>query len=360
MPPLRGITWDHPRGYDPLVATARAYAASHPGVEIVWDRRSLQAFGDAALAQLAETYDLLVIDHPHVGEVARQGILVPLNSGPPTAGRSQESYEYDARVWALAIDASAQVSAYGPGRISRPPESWEEVTELARSGRVVWPLKPVDALMSFFTLAANRGTPCGARPGEFLDPGDAEAVLEGMARISRHLPAACLRMDPIEALDLLSGEDSFAYVPLLFAYSNYARDGFRRHRLGFAGIPGVRGSVLGGTGLAVSARSVSTAAAVDYAVAVAGEEYQKGIYWESGGQPAHAAAWDDERANAVTHGFFRSVRRTLDESWLRPRHAGYLRFQDAGGALINAFLRGEASTSETVRRLESSYAASMP
>ena len=41
---LRGMTWDHSRGFDPMVATSAAYAAAHPGVSITWEKRSLQAF----------------------------------------------------------------------------------------------------------------------------------------------------------------------------------------------------------------------------------------------------------------------------------------------------------------------------
>jgi hypothetical protein len=70
---LRGMTWDHARGYDPMVATSAAYAAAHPGVTITWEKRSLQAFADRPISEMAETYDLMVIDHPHVGEVAKAG-----------------------------------------------------------------------------------------------------------------------------------------------------------------------------------------------------------------------------------------------------------------------------------------------
>ena len=72
MADLRGMTWDHARGYDPMVATSAAYAAAHPGVTITWEKRSLQAFADRPISEMAETYDLMVIDHPHVGEVAKQ------------------------------------------------------------------------------------------------------------------------------------------------------------------------------------------------------------------------------------------------------------------------------------------------
>ena len=76
---LRGMTWDHARGFDPMVATSAAYARTHPGVTITWERRSLQAFADRPISEMAATYDLMVIDHPHVGEVAKQGNLLPLD-----------------------------------------------------------------------------------------------------------------------------------------------------------------------------------------------------------------------------------------------------------------------------------------
>ena len=43
MTTLKGMTWSHPRGYDPMVATAKAFH-QRTGIEIVWDKRSLQDF----------------------------------------------------------------------------------------------------------------------------------------------------------------------------------------------------------------------------------------------------------------------------------------------------------------------------
>ena len=41
--------------------------------------RSLQQFADASVEQLAEHFDLLVIDHPSVGACAAAGALLPLD-----------------------------------------------------------------------------------------------------------------------------------------------------------------------------------------------------------------------------------------------------------------------------------------
>src|SRR3954463_10205382 len=73
---LRGITWEHSRGFDPKVATAREYERTHPGVRIVWEHRSLQEFANGPVDNLAARYDLLVVDHPHMGAVARSGDLL--------------------------------------------------------------------------------------------------------------------------------------------------------------------------------------------------------------------------------------------------------------------------------------------
>ncbi|MFP3747915.1 carbohydrate ABC transporter substrate-binding protein, partial [Achromobacter sp. SIMBA_011] len=75
------MTWDHPRGYDCVVAAAAAYRAQ-TGIEVQWDKRSLQAFADAPILDLAARYDFIVLDHPHVGQIADTGALLAL----PAAG----------------------------------------------------------------------------------------------------------------------------------------------------------------------------------------------------------------------------------------------------------------------------------
>src|SRR5262249_6920602 len=79
MPVLTGITWDHHRGWPPLVACAQAFANSHPGVRIDWQARSLHDFGHAPVSPLARQFDLIVLDHPWVGAVAESGDCLPLD-----------------------------------------------------------------------------------------------------------------------------------------------------------------------------------------------------------------------------------------------------------------------------------------
>src|SRR6185437_11801981 len=162
---LRGMTWDHPRGYDPLAACA-AHWQQLTGVRIEWERRSLQDFESFPIAQLAESYDLIVIDHPHVGQVTEERCLAPLGSGTDAArlekdyvGASLASYLWEGSLWALPIDAAAQVQAWRPDRLAQAPGDWRTMLELAARGAVLCPLRPPHDLMALFTLSGQLGSP---------------------------------------------------------------------------------------------------------------------------------------------------------------------------------------------------------
>ena len=357
---LKGMTWSHPRGYDPMVATAAAWA-ERTGIEISWDKRSLQDFESFPVEQLARNYDLIVIDHPHVGQITAEGCLAPLDVPQHAAaaaelsagsvGQSYDSYRWDGRQWALPIDAAAQVQAYRPDRIEHPLETWDEVLTAARAGRVVIPLLPPHSLMLLYTLAANLGQPCATIGEQLIEPRSGAEVVARLSELTALLAPDNFELDPITASELLAGGDTeVAAMPYGYGYASYAMDGFRPHRLAFADIPaagtlGPAGSVLGGTGIAVSAFSSHADAAIAYAYWIAGAEVQSGLYARSGGQPGHAAAWSDDAVNRATHDFYRNTRKTLETAWVRPRHDGYMRFQEAASQRLNAGLRnGETAT----------------
>ncbi len=371
--PLRGSTWAHERGHDPMVETSGTYAAL-TGVEISWEARTLQEFGSRSVTQLAAEYDLIVIDHPHLGDAQRDGALAALDEQVPAdalaaimegaVGPSAASYVMDGRVWALPIDAAAQVAAYRPDLLPEAdvPTTWQQVAELARTGGVLWPLMPVDAVCSFLSLAAARGTPA-VQDGRFLATDDAATVLELMRSVSAHLDPRCFDQDPIAALDVMASESSgHSYVPLAFGYSNYSRSGFAPHPLRAADLPGVgsmaiAGSLLGGAGIAVSSSGAHQDEATGYAAWVASPDVQRSQYAAAGGQPASASAWDDDEANALTDGFFRRTRTTLDHSWLRPRDVGFPAWQDAAGVLVNRCVRGNQTPEATAAALERTFDA---
>lgn len=370
MPDLLGMTWDHSRGVDPMVATSQAYAKTHPGVSIRWEKRSLQAFADRPIEEMADRYDLMVIDHPHVGEVAGSGMLTAFDGigrdaelatlAAQSVGLSHPSYEFGGRQWALAIDAATPVAAFRPDRIAEAPRDWSGVMALARAGNVAFALIPINALMTFMGLARNIGGRV-ADGAEFIDRAAGTEVLGLMREIAALIDPRCLTLDPIGIYDWLGRTaEAPAYSPFGYGYTNYSRRGYCRFPLHFTDAPGVHGddptgTVLGGTGIAVSATSKHREIAVDYALWIAGANCQKGLFFEAGGQPANAVAWEDEGCNAATCNFFRATRRTLDTAWLRPRYDGYMGFQNRGGDIVHAFLRGDAGAPATLAALQSAY-----
>ena len=353
---LRGMTWSHPRGYDPMLATARLWLEK-TGVAITWDKRSLQDFESFPVEDLARQYDLIVIDHPHVGQVTAEHCLTPLD-GPGreaeggelarnSVGQSWPSYTWQGRQWALPIDAASQVQIFRSDLIGAPATRWSDVVALAREGLVALPFRPPHALMIFFTLAANLGKPCAVQQGDLADRDTGTAVLEMMAEIAALIDPINFDRDPIAASEAMAAADStLALMPLGYGYANYAIDGFRPRRLTFADIPaaghgGPVGAALGGTGIAVSAFSAHPREAVDYAYWLASADIQAGPYAASGGQPGHALAWENPGVNAKTHDFYRGTRKTLEGAWVRPRHNGYMAFQDAAARRINAGILGK-------------------
>ena len=75
------------------------------------------------------------------------------------------------------------------------------------------------------------------------------------------------------------------------------------------------------------------------------------FYASSGGQPGHATAWEDDAVNAATGNFYRNTRKTLEAAYVRPRHTGYMAFQDAASKRLNAGLIGREAPAAIVADL---------
>jgi multiple sugar transport system substrate-binding protein len=178
------------------------------------------------------------------------------------------------------------------------------------------------------------------------------------------LDPACYGLDPIAVSERLAQPDAAEHcAPYIYGYVSYARPGFRAVPLGFADIPvageqGSVGSTLGGTGVAVSAFCAAPEAAVTFAFWVAGADVQRGPYSDAGGQPANAIAWADDAVNAAAGDFFRATTATLDGAWVRPRHDGYMAFQQTAAERINAGLQAGDAAAVVVTDLNRRYAES--
>ncbi len=354
-----------------MLATSAAFSKIHPDVEITWEKRSLQAFADRPIGEMAAAYDLMVIDHPHVGEVAGSGHLVAFDTlgrdadlaklAAQSVGPSHPSYNFERHQWGLAIDAATPVASFRSDLIETAPKSWDGVMTLAAAGKVALAMIPINTLMTFFGLAKNLGFVVAEDPDHLMERNQADEVLSVVGELAAKVDPRCLTLDPIGVLEWMGRtKGAPAYCPFGYGYTNYSRDGYCEFPITFADAPGFgdngpRGTVIGGTGIAISSQCKHIEVAADYAFWIAGAECQTGLFFDSGGQSGNAVAWESDATNGQCRNFFRNTRETLETVWLRPRYDGYMGFQESGGDILHAFLRGETNKIDTLARLDAAY-----
>jgi multiple sugar transport system substrate-binding protein len=376
---LKGITWDHSRGYTSIVGVAQRYAEIHPEVEFEWEKRSLTDFESAPIEQLAQDYDLLIIDHPWAGFAARHHVLLALQDHLPpdfledqrthSVGASFNSYNFDGFQSALAIDAASPIAVWRPDKLSAEdiPASFDQVLGLAAEGGVAYAATPQYLLMDFYAFCNTLEG--GLFPSEFGEKisGDTfiehrEAgvqALEDMRQLAQLCAPDIFSWNPIQLHEELATSNHLAYCPAVYGYVNYSRRGYADHALKAGNIPTYHGrpvtGVLGGTGLAVSAKTQHVQEAIDFVQFALSPQVQSTLYADCGGQPGHRSAWLDEQCNAQTLDFFTGTLPSLDISWMRPRYSGYLYFQDRAGIPIRDYVRDGGNPESVLDRLNDLY-----
>lgn len=369
MVKLRGLAWDHRRCWGPLDASIAPYCAAHSGIEIEWDRRSLYEFGEGAIDPVLAAYDLVVFDHPFIGDVARGRLMVPFDDylsadqlssfERDSVGSSWQSYGKDGYQWALPIDAACQVASYRPDLMShygRLPSSLNEVLELGRGLRrdgkwLGLPLVPTDAMCTLLTLTDPQED-----GDEFFAADEVVWAIEQLRQLAALSHPNSPKWNPIRCYDHMIANDDVVYVPFAFGYVNYASKADAPHLL-FADVPTAAsaGALLGGAGVGVSAQSKYRQAAIDYALFLCSPDYQRGDYLTSGGQPGSLSAWNDEAVNGSTRDFFKSTLRTIQSSYLRPTHSGFITFFRNCAPRVAAAIAGETSASDLAVTLNRIY-----
>jgi len=373
---LKGITWAHSRGYTPLIATSQRFLELNPNIKIEWEQRSLQEFADSPIENLAQRYDLLIIDHPWAGYAATSGILLPLNEYLPkefmrnqadnSVGASHLSYNFDGFQSALAIDAASPIAVYRPDYFESKdeviPETFQDVISLAKKGKVAFAGIPLNLLMDFYMFCATTNDNLFQNEDELIDSSTGEEVLENMHELTSYCNDNIFSWDPIQVHEAMASNSEIIYCPYAYGYTNYSRRGYGKHLLKAFDLVTYKGKmlkgVLGGTGIAISSKSKYLDAAVSYVKYTASQEVQKTIYTENGGQPGHRAAWLDQMNNDLTSNFFVNTIKTLDNSYLRPRYNGYLDFQDHAGLFIQNYVQHGGNPKSVLSQINNLYSKS--
>jgi len=374
---LRGITWNHSRGYVPMIATAQRFGELNPGTDIQWHKRTLQEFADKPIDRLAEEFDLLVIDHPWTGFAAENHLFVPLDNELPATflkdlqknsiGPSFKSYQHNGQLWALPIDAATPVASYRADLFKKKklkvPGNFKELLALAGKGYVILPAIPIDTLMNFFMFCHSLKGKLFATGNEVIDEKTGIRALDLFKSLTDKIPQECFHYNPINVYETLTATDEFLYCPFAYGYSNYARKGYSKNNLVFSDLIGIDSkhtlrSTIGGTGIAISQKSRHKQIALEYAQYVASAGCQQTLYFETGGQPAHLSAWTNKKINKATDGFFNATLPTLTKSYLRPRYNGYMYFQDSAGDVVRDYLMQGGDAKQVLEKLNQLFCES--
>lgn len=361
MTSYRGLTWDHPRGRDALEAAARRGAAdSDSWLDITWDTQALTGFETRSLHDVVDDYDLIVLDHPHLGEALRTDSLLPLDSvfsaaeldtwSDATVGNSFDAYRLDGHPWALPIDAATQVAAARIGQVDDFPQTWSEVDALASRRSVALSISGPHAIVTFASVCVALGEePAGG--DYFISTETGSEVFELLTGIAARAVDGVDGLDPIQLLERMSEVGDLHYIPLVFGYVTFAGHEVRFGDAPSAVVGGRRGSTLGGAGLALSRNCKVDDGLAAYARWLMSPAAQGGFIPQHSGQPSARSAWIDAGLNAATDNFYSATLATIDDAWVRPRYAGYVAFQTEASDVVRAVLGGALSAPAGVESL---------
>jgi multiple sugar transport system substrate-binding protein len=359
-----GLTWDHPRGFNALAAAARLIAP--PGL-LGWKKQPLEGFESDPIGDLAARFDLIVLDHPHIGEAVALGCLRALDEvfsaeelsewKAATVGAAMASYEWQGSQWALPLDFATQVAARRADLAPDLPDTWEDVLRLSMRAPVALSLAGPHAGMCFFSLALSFGKEAGG--DQLVDDATGIAALDILARLRARVPTGSESLNPIGLLETMATSNEIAYVPLVYGYVNYATPADHRRQVTFGDAPlgpsGRRGSVLGGTGIGLTKRASPTPELLDHVRWLMSEEAQLRFIPQHDGQPSARRAWRDDAVNRRRRHFYRNTLATAEQAWLRPRYDGYIRFQTETGALIRDGLADGVSSRTILTNLRKAW-----
>ncbi|MEO6230522.1 MAG: extracellular solute-binding protein [Ferruginibacter sp.] len=374
---LKGITWGHSRGITPLQAVSQRFSELNPGVEIQWEKRTLQQFADFPIEKLTTKYDLLIIDHPWVGCAAATNCVLPLNEYlsedyladqlKNSVGYSHLSYFYDDKQWALAMDAATPVASYRKDLLEKNnvavPTTWQEVIVFAKLGKVAVPAIPIDLLMNFYTFCLANGNEPFKNQDEIIDKETGLKAIATMKELYTLVDKSMYKRNPIAVAELMTSTDDYWYCPFAYGYSNYSRAGYADNIIQYTDVVSYNENKLqttiGGTGLAVSAFSDHKELAVKFVSMAASAICQRTIYVQNGGQPGHLGAWVDETANQLTNNYFINTLPVIQNGYVRPRYNGYLHFQDNGGEPLQHCIMNDTSAEQALAEMNLIYKSSI-
>ncbi len=384
MKKLSGITWQNPRGYNPLAASAKSYMEKHPGIEIIWEQQPWYQFENTILESLAKAdgrYDIIMFDHPWTGKLAKENWLLPWDTLVSPAYiqdlknrvvyPSTESYELDNHLWALPLDAACHTSLYRQDLInsSELPSTWEAIEAWAKDHHkpphqygLVLSVEGVLGNCLFLSMMAGLGYPACHDPNQpTCDKEAAEYVLSLLKCLLQYVPDGSTHWGPWDIYDHLCAANDVTYCPSIFAYVNYFQGvSAQGNQLRLGLVPRFETKetgrpILGGVGLGIAHSCLHIEEAVAYGRYLMSDDVQYDIFPTHDGQPATQNVWNDKAINNQFNNFYNDHHLNMKHAYIRPRYAGFHEVELQNGRVLQKWWDDEMSLHETVSLLMNSH-----
>ncbi len=219
------------------------------------------------------------------------------------------------------------------------------------------PVASPHAFATVASLMANLGKPIATDPDApfTFDRGTMGIALDALDEVLALSPPDACDWNAIQISEAMVARDDVAFTPSVYGYATYAEADMRAP-LRFSDFCGLQapfeaGSMLGGTGLAVSATTRHREVAFDFVRFCVSREAQDHIIAENHGQPALVTSWESAANDARFGGFYSRVRRSIETAWIRPRRPSYIRFQAAAGQAIESYCRRQIGRTEALDKV---------
>ncbi|MFB6781904.1 ABC transporter substrate-binding protein [Streptomyces sp. NPDC056352] len=319
-------------------------------------------------------FDVLNIDVAWTSEFAAAGLITPLNRGrfelDAFLRPVVDTATFEGRLYAVPYVTNAGLLYYRKDVLDaageKPPRTW---AELARQARTLAPRHGLEGYAGQFLpyegLTVNVTEAIQSAGGTVLrDEGarvgvDSDSARAGLAFLADGLREGWI---PTEALRYKEEESRAAFEEgrLLFlrnwpyVYADANGPGSKvAGRFGVVPLPGLDGpgtSVLGGSNLAVSARSKNAATAADFIAYLTGERVQRQVLTRGALPPVRASLYDDPSLVA-SHPYLPILRQSVLAAAPRPKSARYEQVSLAVQAVSQDVLALRETPEEAVRRL---------
>ena len=342
----------------------------HPGVRIHWDKRTLDEFGHKPIDELINDYDLIVIDHPWAGFCFDRNLVLDLKSlltphqwndlEQNDVGPSFKSYVFENKLLAVPIDMATPVPSWRPDLIDKKglqlPATWNDLIAMADKKQVIMPAFGADLFLNWLMLLHALDAHPFDNPDTIAEKEKAIEAMSLLKRLAEPMQEEILSWNPIMIAELMTRHDRFVYCPFAYSYSNYCRPSFVDKPLKYGNLVELNGqplrSILGGTGISISAGCKEIELALDFSVYCAGGQVQSNIYTYAGGQPARSEAWLSKELIPFTGGFFSDSYLSHENALVRPRYNGYVPLQEKAAVPLQQFIKADISANEAWKAIE--------